>query len=405
MPQEPRRFIGLDVHKASVVVAAVDDQQTILLQPRRIPIHDLPDWLEAHLQSTDAVVLEAGSMAWTLHDMLEPLVGQVTIAHTAHVQLIASSLIKTDKRDALVLARLLAANLIPSVWVPPPAVRELRELVSHRRSLVEQRRATKSRLRALLLRYLVQPPAGDIGSDKLRKWWDEVSLPASGQLIARQNLALLDHLSVAIDQVADDLARLSVSEQWCQQVTCLIQLPGIGMLSAMTLLSAIGDIRRFSSPKKLVGYSGLGVRVHSSGSIHRSGGITKAGRKDLRTTMVEVAWVVVRYHDYWKEKFDAIAERRGRARAIVAIARKLLVFIWHVLTRVEADRYTAPDAIARSLAEWARQYRVATLLGLSRAAFVRRELDRLDVGQSLQAVRFSGRSNLLPPPGTIPLSA
>lgn len=232
MPQEPRRFIGLDVHKASVVVAAVDSRQTILLHPKRIAIRDLPDWLEAHLQSTDAVVLEAGSMAWSLHDMLEPLVDQVTIAHTAQVQLIASSLIKTDKRDALVLARLLVANLIPPVWVPPPAVRELRELVSHRRSLVEQRRATKSRLRALLLRYQVQPPTGDIGSDKLRTWWSQVALPASGRLIAQQDLALLDHLSAAIDQVADELARRSVSEQWCQQATCLIQLPGIGMLSA-----------------------------------------------------------------------------------------------------------------------------------------------------------------------------
>jgi len=170
MSQEPQRFIGLDVHKAYVVAAAVDAQQSVLLQPRRIAIDDLPDWLEGHLGPGDAVVLEACGMAWALHDMLEPLVGQVTIAHAAHVKLIASSLIKTDKRDALVLARLLAANLIPPVWVPPPHVRELRELVSHRRALVKQRRAAKSRLRALLLRYQVQPPPGVIGSQKLREW-------------------------------------------------------------------------------------------------------------------------------------------------------------------------------------------------------------------------------------------
>jgi transposase len=405
MPQEIQRFIGLDVHKAYVVVAAVDVQQSVLLQPRRIVIDDVPDWLEGHLGPGDAVVLEACSMAWTIHDWLEPLVGQVTIAHAAHVKMIASSLIKTDKRDALVLARLLAANLIPPVWVPPPHVRELREFVSHRRDLVEQRSAAKSRLRALLLRYQIQPPPGDIGSPKLRAWWDEVPLPVSGQLIARQNLALLDHLSVAIDEVEDELARLSVSEQWDGQVAYLVQLPGIGMVSAMTLLSAIGDIRRFPSPKKLVGYSGLGIRVHSSGDVRRSGGITKAGRKELRTTMIEAAWIVVQHNDHWKEKFEAIAERRGRARAIVAIARKLLVFAWHVLTRGEADRYTDPDTIARSLAEWARQYRVAKMLGLSRTAFIRRELDRLGIGQSIKEVRFSGRMNRLPPPGTIPLSA
>jgi transposase len=103
MLRESQRFIGLDVHKASVVVAAVDRQQTILLPPRRIAISELPDWLEGHLQPTDAVVLEAGGMTWTLYDMLEPLANQVTVAHAAHVKLIASSLIKTDKRDALVL--------------------------------------------------------------------------------------------------------------------------------------------------------------------------------------------------------------------------------------------------------------------------------------------------------------
>jgi transposase len=103
MPQEIQRFIGLDVHKAYVVVAAVDAQQSVLLQPRRIAIDDVPDWLEGHLGPGDAVVLEACSMAWTFHDRLEPLAGQVTIAHAAHVKMIASSLIKTDKRDALVL--------------------------------------------------------------------------------------------------------------------------------------------------------------------------------------------------------------------------------------------------------------------------------------------------------------
>lgn len=405
MPQETQRFIGLDVHKAYVVLAAVDAQQSILLQPRRIPIQDLPDWLEGHLCPDDAVVLEACSMAWAIHDLLEPLVGQVTIAHTAHVKLIASSLIKTDKRDALVLARLLTANLIPPVWVPPPHVRELRELISHRQALVELRGATKSRLRAMLLRYQIQPPPGDIGAPGLRTWWDDVPMPASAQLLTRHDLALLDHLSAALDEAEDELARLSVSEQWCAQVACLVQLAGIGMLSAMTLLSAIGDISRFPTPKKLVGYSGLGVRIHSSSGVERSGGITKAGRKDLRTTLVESAWVVVQYDDYWRGKFEAIAARRGRARAIVAIARKLEVFIWHLLTRREANCSADPDAIARSLAERARQYRVARKLGLSRVACIRRELDRLGVGQSIEVVRFSGHLNRLPPPGSVPLTA
>jgi len=144
MLRESQRFIGLDVHKASVVVAAVDRRQTILLSPRRITINEFPDWLDSHLQPTDAVVMEASGMSWTFYDMLEPLVGQVTIAHAAHVKLIASSLIKTDKRDALVLARLLAANLIPPVWVPVLAEKLIRS-IKRRESTTVDRNLSQSK--------------------------------------------------------------------------------------------------------------------------------------------------------------------------------------------------------------------------------------------------------------------
>jgi transposase len=400
-----KRFIGLDVHKSFVVVAAVDQQQTPVLRPRRIATSELAEWSQGNLRPTDEVVLEACSLAWTVYDLLKPLVTEVTVAHAADVKLIASSLIKTDKRDALVLARLLAAKLIPAVWVPPKAVRELRALISQRRQLVEQRRATKSRLRALLLRHLITPPAGDIGEQRLRSWWQAVELPSTERFIAEQNLATLDHLNKAIDELESELAGCSVSAKWCGQVTSLVQVVGVGMISAMTMLSAIGDISRFATPKKLVGYAGLGVRVHQSGDIQRSGGITKSGRAELRSTLVEIAWSAVRFSDYWEAVFNAIAERRGRARAIVAVARKLLVKVWHLLTTGEADRHTEPETIARNLSYWARDYRVGRLLGLSRVGFVRRELDRLQTGESVKAIPMSGRVNRLPPPGSVPLTA
>ncbi len=120
MPAQPQRFIGLDIHKDYLVWVAVDERQTILQPPQRVSYRNLPTWMNNHLHFTDAIVLEACSNAWVLYDQLAPRVGQVTVAHAGHVRWIASSLIKTDKRDALVLARLLAANLIPPVWVPPP---------------------------------------------------------------------------------------------------------------------------------------------------------------------------------------------------------------------------------------------------------------------------------------------
>ena len=96
MSQMPQRFIGMDVHKSFLIIAAVDQQQNILLKPRRVPTAQLGEWAVAHLQPNDVVVLEACSLAWTLYDQLAPLVSQVVVVHAGHVKLIASSLIKTD---------------------------------------------------------------------------------------------------------------------------------------------------------------------------------------------------------------------------------------------------------------------------------------------------------------------
>ena len=127
------RFVGLDVHKRSVMVAAVDGRQTVVLRPRRFSVAAFEDWAKEHLTRTDAVALEATTNAWFFVDLLQPLVASVTVAHPAKVKHITSARVKNDSRDALKLAQLLAANLLPSVWIPPLAVRELRALITHRK--------------------------------------------------------------------------------------------------------------------------------------------------------------------------------------------------------------------------------------------------------------------------------
>ena len=106
----------------------------------------------------------------------------------------------------------------------------------------------------------------------------------------RAGLATRDHLNTQIAEVEQELARLSTVAPWAAHVPFLIQLPGIGLLTAMVILAAVGDITRFPHAKNLVGYAGLGTYVHDSGKTHRHGGITKHGRADLRHAMVEAAW-------------------------------------------------------------------------------------------------------------------
>ena len=212
--EAPVRFVGLDVHKRYVVVAAVDAQQKIVLPPRRLDLCDFERWIGKNLRPTDAVVLESASSAWHLHDQIRPLVASVTVAHPLMVKLITVARVKTDSRDVLSLARLLAAGLIPAVWVPPPEVRELRALVAHRRRLVTQRTQARNRLHSVLHRHNLIPPSGDLFAAIHRPWWDGLGIPPSERLRAKQDLALLDCLQPLIKEVETELMRLSTSEPW-----------------------------------------------------------------------------------------------------------------------------------------------------------------------------------------------
>jgi len=144
-----------------------------------------------HLGPCDAVVLEATSNAWLFYDQLEPLVGSVTVAHPLAVKLIAAARVKTDSRDTIKLAHLLAANLVPAVWVPPVHVRELRGLVNHRKRLVIQRTQVRNRLHAVLYRHNLMLPPGQPFAVHQQEWWLSLDLSSSEKLRVQQDLSLL----------------------------------------------------------------------------------------------------------------------------------------------------------------------------------------------------------------------
>jgi hypothetical protein len=179
-------------------------------------------------------------------------------------------------------------------------------------------------------------------------------------------------------------------------VPFLIQLPGFGLLVTMTVLGAIGDISRFPSDKKLVGYAGLGSRVHDSGKTKRGGGITKQGRRDLRRVMVEAAWAAVRSSKYWQTQFDKLALRIGKEKAIVAIARKLLVSAWHVLSKQEADRHADAKKVAAKLMFWSWQLDDDLRDGLSTPQFIRYHLMRLGLGDDLESFKCGCKRVIAP---------
>ena len=194
------------------------------------------------------------------------------------------------------LASRLPATLIPAVWVPPQAVRELRALVTHRSRLGKPRTQAANRLHSVLHRHTVDPPPGMPFAVHQREWWLTLDLPLAEKLRVQQDLSLYQTLDTLFQESDAELGRLSTCDPWIKQVPFLVQLPGLGVLSALRMLAAIGEITRFPSAKHLVGYAGLGESRHQSGETDRGGRITKEGRSDLRGVMVEAAWVAVEHH-------------------------------------------------------------------------------------------------------------
>ena len=391
------RYLGIDLHKHYLVVGGVNAKQDVVLPPRRIELDDWPKWAQTHLTKNDVVVVEATTNAWDFYDQTAPLVQRVIVANAAKIALIAKTRTKTDNKDVMVLARLLAAGLIPEVWVPPMEVRELRSLIAHRRRVVGTRTSLKNRLHSVLHRHHLVLPSGDPFSDIHRGWWDTLPVSPTERLHLKHDWATVAQLDTQVAELEDELRRLSCVAPWAEPVTYLIQLPGIALITAMTVLSAIGDITRFAHAKELVGYSGLGAGVHDSGQTHHTGHITKQGRKELRTVLVEAMWRTVECSDHWRVEFERLSRRMPPTQAIVALARKMLVVIWHVLTEQAADQHANADLVAFKFMVWSWKLTDAQRGGLTTRQFVRYQLMRLKMGDHLTHVVRGGARHLIAP--------
>jgi transposase len=301
--------------------------------------------------------------------------------------------VKTDKKAALALAQLHAAGMLEGVWIPPQPVRDLRALIARREKMVRFSTMAKNRLHSMLHRNHLTLPEKPFAPEQ-RTWWENLSISATEKFLVRSDLDTLAFAQKQVEQAEECLKKASAEDE---RIPLLIQLPGIAMLTAITILAAIGDISRFPTAKKLVGYAGLGTRVHDSGMTHNSGRIAKAGRKDLRRALVNAANHAIEHHPHWKQEFERLEPHLGRSKAGVAIARKLLVAVWHVLSENAADRFADPGGVARSL--FSHAYRVGVTnrpKGQTALAYTWEQLDRLGIGQDLQEITCGSRRYKLP---------
>lgn len=381
-----RRYVALDIHKHYCVVAAVNREGQVKLQPVRVEHQDLEGWLKKNLCGSDHVVIESTTNAWHVYDLLEPLAEQVLVANPIKVKQIACARVKTDIRDTLILARLLAANLVPVVWVPPQHIRQMRQLLSQRRQMVETHTQILNRMHSAAHRHHLKHERGKRFNEKTTAWQKDESLSQIEQFQLALEMENRAYIEQQIGRITEKVSKMSHQKPWAESMTYLMQLPGFGVITTMTVLAAIGDIGRFERPAKLASYSGLTPGLEQSGTRNRGKGITKEGRRELRWALVEAAQMAVKSDPLLKRRFQELQHRMHRNQAIVAIAHHLLELVWYVLTRREPYRHFSEEKIAYKYLTWAWRMSDDARAGLTRQQFARYYLMRLGIGHDLTRV-------------------
>jgi transposase len=236
------------------------------------------------------------------------------------------------------LAQLLRADLLPEAWIAPLEVRQLRALLRHRTGLVRLGTQQRNRIHAVVADFGYDR-SGSYLSGPGRGWLAGLDLPAASREIVTDCLAVIDALAPVIDRIDGELRQHAKADP---RVKVLTTLPGVGQFTALVMLAEIGDITRFPSARKLASWAGLTPTVRGSDLSVRHGHISKQGSAWLRWVLNQAAQTAKRSPEF-AASYAAIAKRRGKKIATIAISRKLLTRAWHLLTEMQPADASTPS--------------------------------------------------------------
>jgi len=341
----PHRFAALDLHKKEVEACITDHIGKVLHRARFAATREsLTNFAITNQLASDChVAIEATTNTWPVTAILQPLCLSVTVSNPLRTKAIAQAKIKTDKVDAHVLAQLLRAGFLPSVWIPDAHTRRMRDLTSQRSMLASDRTRVKNRIHSILHQRLIPNPAGDLFNVGNLAWLrSSISIDPDGRDALDCQLRLLDLIEAEIETLNAKLATLAHQDK---QVQLLMTLPGIDFTVAQAIFAAFGDIARFDSADKAAAYFGLVPSTHQSGDKCYHGRITKQGRSHARWLLVQAAQQIDDHPGPLGHFFRKTARKKNRNVAVVATARKLAVIAWHMLKNNEPYRYAQPQTV------------------------------------------------------------
>jgi transposase len=326
--------VGIDLHRATVVVAAVNDVGEAM-NPLTIPCSDTVAILDAvkALGTFRAVIEACGTYRW-LYDLLRPH-GTVLLAHPMRLRAMIQRRTKTDKLDAQLLANLLRINQIPLAYIPPEPYQQLRDLTRCRARLDRQLAEVKIRLRALLARQNRESPYWTPFGPRGLDWFRGQDFGPIENMVRDELLERFRHYA---KQLAIFDKRLEEMQPSFPQMESLADIHGIGLYSALLIIAELGEVERFRTAKQVGAYTGLTSRVHQSGGHCYQGSITRQGSPWLRWVLVQAAMKTVHKDAALKNFYSRIRKRSGAKIARVAAARKLAEICWKRLRRWQRDR-------------------------------------------------------------------
>lgn len=327
----PTCYLGLDVHKVRTQYCLMDPAGEILREGS-VPTEEVTGVVPG--PGTAAVLEATGSWHYAF-DALVATGASVKLAHPARVKAIASARVKTDKIDARILAHLPRTGLIPEAWAPPPATRELRDLVRLRWRFVTQRITAKNRISNLLARECLRFSGTDTFGESGRAWLAALDLQPHARSMITLLLASIDEADVHVGALT---ARLHELLDGDFETRLLMSIPGVGFITAATLVAELGDWRRFSEAKQVSAYFGIVPSVRAPASVAHYGRITRQGSAHARRALVEAAHVAVRLPGPVRHRYLSLVKRRGKKAALAAAARVLLELSWTLLRKEEVYR-------------------------------------------------------------------
>jgi len=325
-----RKYCGVDLHKRSFTVCWMDERGK-KSKPETYSTNEKGyAKFKKKLSKKVELAVESSGNTGFFYDSILKEVKKITVINPHKFKVVSESVTKNDARDAGTIAEFLKKDILPGIRMKSKEERDLQKIIGARDKLVKCRSTIKNQMHGVLNSSGIVTDREMFGSDKQL---DSVimlkGLSAADKIIVQSLVNTIKNLNKEIKELEERINEDGSELKGFENIT---SITGVGKLSGTILLNAIGNVKMFSTSKKLAAYFGMVPGNHDSAGKQRHGHITKYGNKIARTTLVQVTLIAIKYSDYLKQFYNRLKAAKGAGKAIIATARKMLDIIYNTLT-------------------------------------------------------------------------